>query len=232
MTSTPDVPEVPEALETPDVLKTADAAETSDAAADETRAAIPEPDERLIGAHDLARAALSEITPEATIGEPVGYTVEEGGAVSLRFANKLHGYPGWFWTVTVAVVDDAEPTVLEMQLLPGDDALLAPDWVPWAERLAEYRAAAAAAEAEAAAAASDDDEAGDDLDDDLDDELDDLDDMEVGDFDEDGSPHLHSGDLDGVDIDELDDSDDDDDDDDEDDEESSDEDEDPSDEEE
>ncbi len=42
-------------------------------------------DERLLNAHDLARAALLEITPESTIGEPVGHTIEEGGVVSLRF---------------------------------------------------------------------------------------------------------------------------------------------------
>ena len=102
-------------------------------------------DERLLGAHDLALAALREITPAATIGEPAGYTLEDGGVVSLRFANTMEGYPGWFWTVSVAVVDDAEPTVLEAELLPGDGALLAPEWIPWAVRLAEYQAAAAAA---------------------------------------------------------------------------------------
>ena len=170
----------------------------------------PEPDARLVGAHDIARAALIEITPEVTIGEPVGYVVEAEGVVSLRFENRLHGYPGWFWTVTVAAPDDAEPTVLELELLPGEGALLAPDWVPWAERLADYRATMAAAEA-AAAAASDDEDLDDEGDEDADlDDLDDLDDMDVSDFDEDGSPHLHSGDLDGVDIDELDESDDDD----------------------
>ncbi|QTV79997.1 DUF3027 domain-containing protein [Microbacterium sp. NIBRBAC000506063] len=150
----------------------------------------PDADERLIGAHDIARAALLEITPEATIGDAVGYTVEEGGAVSLRFANRMGGYPGWFWTVTVAVVDDAEPTVLELELLPGDDALLAPEWVPWAERLADYRATMAAAEQAAAEAAEADAE--DDADEELDDDLDEAD-------------LLHAGDLDGVDIDELDD---------------------------
>ncbi len=159
----------------------------------------PEADERLIAAHDLARAALREITPASTIGEPVGYALEEGGVVSLRFANTMDGYPGWFWTVSVAVVDDAEPTVLELELLPGDDALLAPEWVPWAERMAEYRASMAAAEQAAAEAAEAEGEEDDE-------ELEDLDDLDAADFDEDGSPHLHSGDLDGVDIDELDDS--------------------------
>jgi hypothetical protein len=158
-------------------------------------------DERLLGAHDLALAALREITPAATIGEPAGYTLEDGGVVSLRFANTMEGYPGWFWTVSVAVVDDAEPTVLEAELLPGDGALLAPEWVPWAVRLAEYQAAAAAA----ADAAGEEDDA-DDAEDLEDDDLDDLDDLDAADFDDDGSPILHAGDVDGVDIDELDDS--------------------------
>lgn len=164
-------------------------------------------DERLLAAHDLALAALYEVTPAATVGEPAGYSVEEGGAVSLRFANRLAGYPGWFWTVTLAVVEDSEPTVLEVELLPGDDALLAPEWVPWATRLADYQAAQAAASA-AEADAADDESDEDDLDDE-DDDLDDDDDDESDDLDEDdelddASPVLHAGDLDGVDIDELD----------------------------
>lgn len=161
-------------------------------------------DERLLGAHDLALAALREITPAATIGEPAGYTLEDGGVVSLRFANTMEGYPGWFWTVSVAVVDDAEPTVLEAELLPGDGALLAPEWIPWAVRLAEYQAAAAAA----AGAAGEEDDADDaeDLEDDDEHDVDDLDDLDAADFDDDGSPILHAGDVDGVDIDELDDS--------------------------
>ncbi len=188
-------------------------------------------DELLLAAHDQARAALSEITPAATIGDPAGYTVEEGGVVSLRFENRLSGYPGWFWTVSLARVADADPTVLEVELLPGGDALLAPDWVPWAVRLADYQAAQQAiAEANAAAGIVDegdtddldaDDLEVDDLDDELDgDELSDLDDLDAADFDSDGSPILHAGDLDGVDIDELDDSGDDDSDEDEEDDDS------------
>jgi len=180
----------------------------------------PEADQRLIDAHDLALAALHEITPASTVGPAADYLPEEDGSVSLRFENRLPGYPGWFWTVTVARVDDEEPTVLELELLPGDGALLAPEWVPWAERLAEYRAhqvelaeqaAAAAADDEDAASVedddSDDDLDGDDLDDDDDDELDDDDDDDIDEDELAAEPReLHAGDLDGVDIDELDDS--------------------------
>lgn len=162
----------------------------------------PDADARLLDAHDLALAALAEITPASTVGPAAGYLAEEDGSVSLRFENRLAGYPGWYWTVTVARVEDEEPTVLEVELLPGDGALLAPEWVPWAERLAEYRAHQVEL-AEAAAAAGDDvvtddggledDEDGGLDDDDLDD---DDDDVEVD--------ILHAGDVDGVDIDELD----------------------------
>ena len=178
----------------------------------------PEADERLLGAHDLALAALHEITPASTVGPAAGYTLEDGGVVSLRFANAMEGYPGWFWTVSVAVVEGAEPTVLEVELLPGEGALLAPEWVPWAVRLAEYHAAQAALAAEQgeAAVVDDPDAEVDDSDDDEDvDDLDlDLDDLDAADFDEDGSPILHAGDVDGVDIDTLDEDADDEDDDD------------------
>lgn len=182
---------------------------------------MPDADARLIGAHDLALAALHEITPASTVGPAAGYIAEDDGSVSLRFENRLPGYPGWYWTVTVARVEDAEPTVLEVELMPTDGALLAPEWVPWDERLAEYRAhqvelaeeaAAGAAGADSTAALvsdedgdeddeDDDDEDDDDFDEDVDDDLDDDDD---GDASEPRT--LHAGDLDGVDIDELDDS--------------------------
>lgn len=158
-----------------------------------------EVDERLLAAHDLALAALSEITPQATIGDPAQYRVEADGVVSLRFANRLSGYPGWFWTVSLARVEDAEPTVLEVELLPGDGALLAPEWVPWAVRLAEYHATQAALAAESGA-----EEPADDADAELDAILEDIDDLDAADFDGDGSPILHAGDVDGVDIDALD----------------------------
>lgn len=174
--------------------------------------------QRLLDARDLALAALREITPAASVGPAAGYLPEADGVISLRFENRLGGYPGWYWTVSVAQVDEEEPTVLEAELLPGEGALLAPDWVPWAERLAEYRAHQAELAAPAARDAAEDGSVG--VDDDLEagsdaggldaDELEDLEDEDLDDedddLDEEDGPRLHAGDLDGVDIDELDDS--------------------------
>jgi hypothetical protein len=146
----------------------------------------------LLGAGDLARSALHEVTEAATVGDIVGYEFDESGAVTLFFACNLPGYPGWRWAASLAkVAKDAPVTVLEVELLPGEGALLSPDWVPWSVRLAQFSESQAALEAENRLAAlalaelaedeldddDEDDELDDDLDDDsLDDEFDDDDD--------------------------------------------------------
>lgn len=175
-------------------------AETTDASAEASQAPAPVADDVLLKAVSAARAALREITPAATIGEPAGHLVEGERVLSLLFENTLPGYPGWYWTVTLSREDGTdEVNVLETELMPGDGALLAPDWVPWADRLAEYQAQKKA-EREAAEAAgepepeddfvSDDDELDEEEDEDAfddDDDLDDddgldVDDLEVDDF--------------------------------------------------
>lgn len=89
----------------------------------------------------LALTALGEVAPAEQIAALVETSEpNEEGVRTLRFAADVPGHPDWFWTVWTAQVDDAEPTVLECDLLPGEDALLAPAWIPWAERLAEFRA--------------------------------------------------------------------------------------------
>ncbi|NYF09910.1 hypothetical protein HDC94_001066 [Leifsonia sp. AK011] len=145
---------------------------------------------------DLARTALTEITRAETIGEPLGEVTEDDGTITVRFASALAGYPGWAWTVSLAEVEGEAATVLEAELMPGDGALLAPDWVPWSERLADYKAAQEALEADATDSDVDGDSEDDDLDDDESDEELDEDDVL-------GNDVLHGGDLDGVDIDAL-----------------------------
>lgn len=159
---------------------------------------------------EIARQALLEITAAATVGPLLSDTSGGEGVTTLRFEARMSGYPGWEWNVSLAELEGEEPTVLEAELVPGAGALLAPDWVPWADRMEEWRAAqAAAAEAEAAAAEDADASDGDDLDeDDLDDELADEDDLdnELDDLDDDfvdDEGHDADGDYDGVDIDSL-----------------------------
>lgn len=160
------------------------------------------PDEVLLDSVALAQRALLEVTAPETVGSVIGHVAEGEHVVSLHFAADLTGYPGWHWSVTLARVEGAEPTVLETELMPGERALLAPEWVPWSDRLAEYRAAQAAAVAEederddddggegAAATSGGFANAPDDVEDDLSDEADDADDDDL---------------FDGIDIDALDD---------------------------
>lgn len=150
------------------------------------------PDEVLLASRDQARAALAEITDPRTIGSDDGHEVHEAHLLTLFFECRLPGYPGWRWAATLSRVDEESPVnVLEVELLPGDGAVVAPEWVPWSVRLAQYResqarqAAEEAAAAEAAAA-----ELGDE--DDADSE-DDLLDNDFSDFDDE---------IDGVDLDE------------------------------
>ena len=187
---------------------------------------------------DLALAALREITPVESIGDFLASRIEDDGTMTLRFVNKLAGYPGWQWNVSLSLLTDAEPTVLEAELIPDEGALLAPDWVPWSVRLAEFleaqKLAAEAglaidedvpegllelaednlsadeidevAEVLAEDASDDGDEFDDDdEDDDDDDESDDEDDDDSDDDDDDYPTvrdNVHSGDIDGVELDE------------------------------
>jgi hypothetical protein len=91
----------------------------------------------LTGAVDLARAAAVEIAEQPDhVGEHLGATVDEDRLVSHRFACTAKGYRGWVWTVTLSRVPRARTaTVCEAVLLPGDDAVLAPAWLPWDQRL-------------------------------------------------------------------------------------------------
>jgi hypothetical protein len=144
---------------------------------------MPDPvDEMLLAAVDVARAALLEITPADTIGDPVGHIVEGEHVLSLLFDCTMSGYPGWHWTVSLSRIDgEREVSVLETELMPGGDALLAPEWVPWSDRLADYRTAQ---ELAAAVALADEVDALDVLEGDEDDEDEDDDDEDEDDDDD------------------------------------------------
>ena len=153
-----------------------------------------EADPVLLAAVDQASAALLEITPASTVGAVVGHTAHDEHVVSLHFASLMPGYPDWHWTATLSRIDGvSEPNVLETELLPGEGAVLAPEWTPWSDRLEDYKLA----QEHAAALADDDDEDFDDEadsdsdDEDIDDELD-LDDHILDDDVLDDAVHEHA----------------------------------------
>lgn len=70
------------------------------------------------------------------VGPHVGLEPEGPDAVTHFFESDFSGYVGWRWAVTVASPGaGSEVTVSEVVLLPGPDALTAPQWVPWSERV-------------------------------------------------------------------------------------------------
>lgn len=108
--------------------------------------ALPTPSQQALAAKDktltspaaieLARHALEEVTDPITVGEYVAAAPDAERLVTHLFDCTLSGYRGWRWAVTLSRVPRGRTaTVCEMALLPGEEALLAPAWVPWAERL-------------------------------------------------------------------------------------------------
>ncbi|MGI5398184.1 DUF3027 domain-containing protein [Streptomyces sp. CA-135486] len=94
------------------------------------------PDRLCAEAVDLARAAAEEAAAPGVVGEHVSLVSEGDRVVTHFFECKEMGYRGWRWAVTVARASRAKAVTLdETVLLPGPDALLAPEWVPWSERL-------------------------------------------------------------------------------------------------
>ncbi|BBZ47846.1 hypothetical protein MPRM_51270 [Mycobacterium parmense] len=90
----------------------------------------------LRGAADQARAAVVEFSGPDAVGDYLGVGFEDPTAATHRFLAHLPGYQGWQWAVVVAAVPGAEhATVSEVVLVPGPTALLAPQWVPWDQRV-------------------------------------------------------------------------------------------------
>lgn len=86
----------------------------------------------LANASAVARAALGE----ESVGEYLGFELDAERLGTHYFSTTAAGYRGWHWYVTVSRIPRSRTaTVCESGLLPGDDSLLAPAWLPWAERL-------------------------------------------------------------------------------------------------
>lgn len=70
------------------------------------------------------------------VGEHLETYAEGDRQVMHRFACLLPGYRGWAWCVSVVRASRAKAaTVNEVVLMPGQEAITAPSWVPWSERV-------------------------------------------------------------------------------------------------
>ncbi|MDO5034624.1 MAG: DUF3027 domain-containing protein [Actinomycetaceae bacterium] len=95
-----------------------------------------EPDRVLKEAVKETLDIVLEVVDESEIGEHIGYRAEGPRLLTHFFKATKAGYDGWHWAVTVSRVPRARKiTVSEIDILPGQGALLAPEWVPWEERL-------------------------------------------------------------------------------------------------
>jgi hypothetical protein len=87
---------------------------------------------------ELARsAAIADAGSADLVGADVSVEIDDDGRVeTYLFEAHLAGYKGWRWCVTIAVIDKkSEPTICDVVVLPGPDALLAPEWVAYRDRI-------------------------------------------------------------------------------------------------
>jgi len=91
----------------------------------------------IFGALDIAKQAVIEDAGKREyVGEFYSIDSDEERIATYLFEAKLSGYDGWRWAVTVAKVDEqSAPTICDVVLLPGTKALLAPNWIPYSQRI-------------------------------------------------------------------------------------------------
>jgi hypothetical protein len=96
----------------------------------------PRPDATLVAAVEVAREALLESVGSGDVGEHLGHEAEGERLVTHRFDCTRSGYRGWHWSVVLTRAPRQKAvTVAEMVLLPGPDAVVAPEWVPYRDRV-------------------------------------------------------------------------------------------------
>lgn len=115
------------------------AAESADSVArPEVRRRKPALDQTLAQATDFALSALKQVVPAQEIGDGHRVAADDDRLVTHYFTSTKRGYRQWEWYVSIARAPrQTQPTVCETGILPSGDALLAPEWVPWSERLSD-----------------------------------------------------------------------------------------------
>jgi hypothetical protein len=93
-----------------------------------------ESDAVLLDAVDAARQAVQEETSD--VGAHIAASMEDDRIAVHEFECTSPAYLGWRWVVVVTRAPRSKAvTVNEVVLLPGPDALVAPPWVPWSDRV-------------------------------------------------------------------------------------------------
>lgn len=95
-------------------------------------------DKVLVGddAAALARRELDLVAGPARVGEHLGAEMLGERMAAHRFSCTHPGYHGWHWSVTVARAPRQRvATVCETNLVPGAEAVAAPAWLPYDQRL-------------------------------------------------------------------------------------------------
>lgn len=94
------------------------------------------PDVACADASGVARDALLEVIDQSLVGDHAGVRPEGDRLVTHEFDCTQPGYQGWRWSVTVTrAARQRTVTVNEIVLLPGPDAVVAPGWTPYKERI-------------------------------------------------------------------------------------------------
>lgn len=105
-------------------------------AIDDARASAGRVDAICAAAAELAREAAQAVAGPSQVGAHLGVVADGERLATHDFACLSPAYVGWHWSVTVARAGRAKvATVDEVCLLPGAGSLLAPAWVPYADRL-------------------------------------------------------------------------------------------------
>lgn len=93
-------------------------------------------DDQLSAAVDVARAAAVEAADAGTVGDHLRAVEDGERLVSHLFTCLKRGYAGWYWSVSVSRAPDSDHvTINDVVLLPGDDAIVAPAWTPYRDRI-------------------------------------------------------------------------------------------------
>lgn len=86
---------------------------------------------------ELARATAVDMAGNPDqVGDAQTPVEIETNVFEYRFAVIRKGYEGWFWSITLYCDQEQDRwTINESTMLPSDEALVSPAWVPWKDRL-------------------------------------------------------------------------------------------------